>query len=145
MVWEVPNGHLGSEVSVVYELDKRGYISGNIYGFTWSDELRPFSWGSVVFASAAGNLTFTSYSWDAFYDGYLDPGQYEMSVIAWSPAGQAYTVVKAPVTISDGQSTTGVTFQLERSNIPIPEFSGLAIVFVSALAASLYVLRCKRQ
>jgi hypothetical protein len=140
MVWEVPNGHLGSEVSVVYELDMRGFISGNIYGFTWSDELRPASWGSVVFASATGNLTLTSWSYDSYYDGYLDPGQYQMTVNV-----PGYTPVTAPVTISDGQSSTGVTFQLERNNIPIPEFSGLAIVFVSALAASLYILRRKRQ
>lgn len=145
MVWEIPNGHLGSEVSVVYELDKRGFISGNIYGFTWSDEIRPQSWVSVVASAATGNLTFTSWSWDAHYDMYLDAGQYELAIIAWSPSGQGYTVVKAPITISSGQSTTGVTFQLERSNIPIPEFSGLAIVAFSALAASLYLLRRKRR
>jgi len=145
MVWEVPNGHLGSEVSVVYELDKRGFISGNIYGFTWSDELRTQSWVTVVASAAAGNLTFNSWSWDAHYDMYLDAGQYELAVIAWSPAGQGYTIVKVPVSISTGQSTTGVTFQLERSNIPIPEFSGLAIVAFSALAASLYLLRRKRR
>jgi len=145
MVWEIPNGHLGSEVSVVYELDKRGYISGNIYGFTWSDELRPQSWVSVVASAATGNLTFTQWSWDAHYDMYLDAGQYNLAVVAWSPSGEGYTVVKTPVTISAGQSTTGVTFQLERSNIPVPEFSGLAIVAFSALAASVYLLRRKRQ
>ena len=145
MVWEVPNAHLGSEVSVVYELDKRGFISGNIYGFTWSDELRTQSWVTVVASAAAGNLTFNSWSWDAYYAMYLDAGQYDLSVIAWSPDGQGYTVVKAPVTISSGQSTTGITFQLERSNIPIPEFSGLAVVAFSALAASLYLLRRKRR
>jgi len=76
---------------------------------------------------------------------YLDAGQYNVAVIVWSPSGQGYTVVQAPITISSGQSTTGVTFQLERSNIPIPEFSGLAIVAFSALAASLYLLRRKRR
>jgi len=146
MVWEIPNGHLGSEVSVVYELDKRGFVSGNIYGFTWSDELRTVSWANVVFTSATGNLTFASgYSWDAFYGVYLDAGQYEATVIAWSPDGQGYTVVKVPITISSGQSTTGNTYTLERSNIPIPEFSGLAVVAFSALAASLYLLRRKRR
>ena len=124
----------------------RGFISGNMYGFTWSDELRTVSWANVVFTSAAGNLTFDAgYSWDAFYGVYLDAGQYQATVIVWSPAGQGYTIVKVPVSISTGQSTTGVTFQLERSNIPIPEFSGLAIVAFSALAASLYLLRRKRR
>jgi hypothetical protein len=148
MVWEVPNGHLGSEVSVVYELDKRGFISGNIYGFTWSDELRTISWATVV-ALAADGTEFKTWSWDSYFGTYLDaaPGgtTYTLSVIAWTPDGQAYTVVSTPYTVSFGQSTTGIVFQLESSNIPIPEFSGLAIVFASALAASLYLLRRKRR
>jgi len=148
MVWEVPNGHLGSEVSVVYELDKRGFISGNIYGFTWSDELRTVSWATVV-ALAADGTEFKTWSWDSFFGTYLDaaPGgtTYTLSVIVWTPDGQAYTVVSTPYTVSYGQSTQGIVFQLESSNIPIPEFSGLAIVFASALAASLYLLRRKRR
>jgi len=143
--WIINNGHLGSEVSAIFELDKRGYIAGNIYGFTWSDELRTQSWITVQAAAATGNLTFLSYSWDSQYNMYLDPGSYNFRAIAWTPTGNvAYNAISSTVNISTGQSTAGVTFQLERSNIPVPEFSGLAIIAFSALAASLYLLRRRR-
>jgi len=34
---------------------------------------------------------------------------------------------------------------LEQSNVPVPEFSTVALVAFSALAASLYLLRRKRN
>jgi hypothetical protein len=145
-VWTIPNTHLGSETSAVFELDKRGFISGNIFGFTWSDELRTQSWITVQAASAAGNMSFTQWSWDAHYDMYLDPGAYSFTIAAWTPSGsEGYNTVSSSINISPGQSTAGVTFQLERSNIPVPEFTGLAVVAFSALAASVYLLRRKRQ
>jgi hypothetical protein len=146
-VWTVPNAHLGAEASVINELDKRGFTSGNVYGFTWNDELRTQSWTTIQAASASGNKTFTQWSWDAHYDMYLDPGSYNFKVIAWSPSAQAnaYNTLSSTINISAGQSVSGITFQMERSNIPVPEFSGLAIVAFSALAASLYLLRRRRR
>jgi hypothetical protein len=139
--WVLPNAHLGAEASGIFEVDKRGYISGNIYGFTYSNELRTVSWGSVTAVGAQGaNATFSSYSWDGFYDMYLDPGSYAFTI-----AVPGYNSVSSSVTISSGQATSGVTFQLERSNIPVPEFTGLAVVAFSALAASVYLLRRRRQ
>ena len=145
-VWTIPNAHLGSEISAVFELDKRGYISGNVYGFTWSDELRPQSWVTVEAVSAAGDLTFTQWSWDSHFQMYLDAGGYTLNVISWTPTGnQGYNTISSSISISTGQAASGLTFQMERSNIPIPEFSGLAIVAFSALAGSLYVLRRRRR
>jgi hypothetical protein len=141
-VWTLPNAHLGAEGSAIYELDKRGYIGGNIYGFTYDNQLRTVSWATVEASAATGNMSFTRYSWDAHYDMYLDPGQYSMTIAAWTPSGnQGYNTISSSVNISSGQSTTGVDFQLERSNVPIPEFTGIAIVAFSALGASLYLLR----
>jgi len=34
---------------------------------------------------------------------------------------------------------------LEQSNIPVPEFSGVAVVAFSALAASVYLLKRRRK
>jgi hypothetical protein len=145
-VWSIPNAHLGAEASAIYELDKRGYISGNVYGFTWANDFRTASWITLQAAAASGNVTFTTWSRDSFYDMYLDAGQYNLQVIAWTPSGnQGYTTVSQSINISSGQSSSGVSFQLERSNIPVPEFSAIAVVAFSALAASLYVLRRRRQ
>lgn len=54
-----------------------------------------------------------------------------------------YTTQSWSVAVSAGQ--TGIGQNLEQSNIPVPEPKGLAVAAVSALAASLYVLRRKRK
>jgi len=142
MVITVPNAHLGAEASVVFELDLRGLVSGQVAGFTWSDELRPVSWASITASGAAG--TFTHYSWDGYYDMYLPAGSYELTVEAWE-AGAGYDSLTSPITVSTGQLVTGFSFYLERSNIPIPEFPVAIIGLASALAASLYILRRTRR
>jgi hypothetical protein len=134
----VPNAHLGAEASVVFELDLRGLLSGNIGAFTWSDELRPVSWASITASGAGG--TFVSYSWDGYYDMYLPAGSYELTV-AESPG---HVSQSASITVSTGQQVTGFSFYLQRSNIPIPEF-GAIMALVTTLGASVFVLRRTRR
>jgi len=141
MVVTVPNAHLGAEASVVFELDLRGLVSGQITGFTWSDELRPVSWASITASGTGG--TFTAYSWDGYYDVYLPAGSYEFTVAEWSPNNEGHNAKATSLTVSAGQLATGFSFYLERSNIPIPEF-GAIIALVTALGASLYILRRTR-
>jgi len=144
-VWTVPNAHLGGESSVTFELDQRAFISGQINAFTWSGELRPTSFTTIAIAGA-GNFSEHEYTWDSIYEAFLNPGDYNFTIYAWSPAGQGYKVLSVPVHMSDGQIATGQNFgPLERSNIPVPEFTGVAAVAFSALAASLYVLRRRRR
>jgi hypothetical protein len=135
-VWAIPNAHLGAEASGIFELDKRGYISGNLYGFTFSNDLRTVSWGAVTAVGAQGaGATFTSYSWDGFYDMYLDPGSYAFTI-----AVPGYNSVSSSVNISAGQATSGVTFQLERNNMPVPEFGTALTVTLGALVISACLL-----
>ena len=133
-VINVPNAHLGAEASVIFELDLRGLISGQVAGFTWSDELRPVSWASITASGAGG--TFESYTWDGYYDMYLPAGSYDFTVAVDGMVAQSQAI-----TVSTGALVTGFSFYLERSNIPIPEFPLAIIGLISALGASLYVLR----
>jgi hypothetical protein len=143
--WALLNTPLGGEASAIFHVDKRGYISGNIYGFTASNTLRTESWVTVQAVSATGNAHYTQNSRDGFYDMYLNPGQYAINVIAWTPSGnEAYKTVSTAVSIADGQSSTGVNFTLETSGIPIPEFNWGTVVFASALVDLLYI-RVKRK
>jgi hypothetical protein len=140
--WTVLNAHLGGESSAVFALDKRGYVSGNIYGFTYSDQLRTQSWIRAQASAVSGNVTFNTWSWDSHFEMYLDPGQYIFSVIAWTPSGnEAYNTIQTSLNVSPGQTGTGLEFKLQQSNIPIPEFTQVAFVSFSALAASAYVLK----
>jgi hypothetical protein len=137
-VWTVPNAPLSGEASVYYELDLRGLVSGLVYGFTYSNGIRPISWASAEAVGESG--TFTVYTYDGYYEMYLSPGSYTLTVTEW-PGGAGHEIASAPITVSEGQLVTGFSFTLEESHIPIPEFPVAAIALISAIAASLYILR----
>jgi hypothetical protein len=142
-VWQLSNAPLSGEVSGVFELDLAGYTSGSAWAFTWSNEFRPLSWATVTIASADGKWTFTQYTQDGIYEAYLPPGSYSMTISAPGITSQTQSFV-----VTAGQSSSvggGQTLYMEQSNIPVPEFSGIAIVAFSALAASLYLLRRRRR
>jgi hypothetical protein len=139
MVINVPNAHLAAEASVVFEMDLRGLVSGNVAGFSWSDELRPTSWASITASGAGGD--FTAYSWDGYYDMYLPAGDYQLTVME-SPG---HETLSAPITVSTGQLVTGFSFYMQRTNVPIPEFPVALIGLVTAIGASMYILRRTRK
>ena len=147
-VWTFTNAPLSGETSAIWEVDLNGYISGTALAFTWSNEFRSISWYSVTVQGAAvGNATgpsFASYTEDGVYEFYLLPGTYSMSM-----SGPGYRATPmGTISVTSGQSSTpgtGNNVGLPQSNIPVPEFSGIAVVALSALAASLYLLRRRRQ
>jgi hypothetical protein len=110
-----------------------------VVGFTWSGEFRTQSWATVSILGA-DNYTYLSYPSDGFYEFFAAPGSYKMTISALG-----YTAQSFPIVVSSGQSTVGGNVFLQESQIPIPEFSGLAVVAFSALAASLYLLRRRRR
>jgi hypothetical protein len=115
-------------------------LSGNALAFTWSTEFRPVSWATVTLSGVPGG-TFTAYSADGLYEFYTGPADTAMLTIT-IPGHESQS---ASVSVSDGMATTGQNFYLEQSGIPVPEFSGIAVVVFSALAASLYLLRRRRR
>jgi hypothetical protein len=145
-VWQLGTAHLSGEVSGEWEVDLNGYVSGTALAFTWSNEFRTLSWYTVTVTGATGmpGSPFMAYTYDGVYEFYLTPGTYSMTL-----AGPGYAPTSmGTIAVTDGQGGipgSGNNIGLPPSNIPIPEFSGMAIVVFSALAASLYLLRRKRQ
>jgi hypothetical protein len=140
-VWSLQGAHLSGEASGVFEVDLRGYISGQALGFTWANEFRTQSWATATISPATGTgPSYTEYTFDGIYDFYANPGDYKLTI-----AMPGMTPQTLSTTVSDGQANTGANFYLEQSQIPIPEFSGIAVVAFSALAASLYLLRRRRR
>ena len=88
-------------------------------------------------------MTFNSYTEDGIYEFYLVPGAYSMTI-----SGPGYKATPlGTISVTSGQSAqpgTGNNIGLPQTNIPVPEFSGIAVVAFSALAASLYLLRRRR-
>jgi hypothetical protein len=145
-VWQLGTAHLSGEVSGEWEVDLNGYVSGTALAFTWSNEFRTLSWYTVTVTGASDMVgsPFLSYANDGIYEFYLTPGTYSMTL-----AGPGYAPTSmGTIAVTSGQGGTpgsGNNINLPPSNIPVPEFSGMAIVVFSALAASLYLLRRKRR
>jgi hypothetical protein len=138
-VWQIAGTHNSGEASAIFEVDLNGFVSGNVLAFTWSNEFRTLSWGTVSVTGASG-ATWPFYSYDGIYQSFLPPGTYKFSIAAPGYAAQSWSV-----SVSPGQSGTGQNVYLEQSQIPVPEFSGVAVVAFSALAASVYLLRRRRR
>jgi hypothetical protein len=141
--WTISGTHNSGEASAIFEVDLNGFVSGNVLAFTWSNEFRPLSWGAITVTGAglpSSGLNF--YTYDGEYQAYL-PVSTSAATVTYTftlnaPGYAPYSWASA---VSVGQSATGQNVYLEQSNIPIPEFSSIAIIAFAALAASLYVLR----
>jgi len=140
-VWQIASTHNSGEASAIFEVDLNGFIQGNVLAFTWSNEFRTLSWGTISVTGASG-ATWPFYTYDGIYQAYLPTGQYTFSIAAPGYAAQSWTV-----SISPGESGSGQNVYLEQSNIPVPEFPGVpaAIVAFAALAASVYLLKRRRK
>jgi hypothetical protein len=138
-VWQISNAHLSGEASAIFEVDYNGFVSGNALAFTYMNEYRTLSWATVSVAAASG-ATFTAPTVDGLYGGFLLPGTYKVTISApgYAPQTVSYTV-------TSGQTGTGANVYMQQNQVPVPEFSTVAIVAFSALAASLYLLRRRRK
>lgn len=121
-----------------------GYLSGFVYGYSMYDELIPINWATIT---ASNDLyTFTTYSYaDGGYGFYLPTGTFNVTVDE-----PGFIPQSRSITISDGSSTSGFNFFLERSNVPIPEFPTqfISLLMIAAIAGALVAKRLikrKRQ
>jgi len=145
--WAISGTHNSGEASAIFEVDLNGFVSGNVLAFTWSNEFRPLSWGAITVTGAglpSSGLNF--YTYDGLYQAYL-PVSTSAATVTYTftlnaPGYAPYSWTSA---VSVGQSASGQNVYLEQSNIPVPEFSSIAIIAFAALAASLYVLRRRRK
>jgi hypothetical protein len=135
----IPNTHLFGEVSVIFELDERAHLTGQIAGFSWSDELRTISWATIFVSGPEGDLA-PVFTFDGQYEFFASPGDYELTIGVF-PGDAGYLTQTITLTAPDSGSAQYNFLNMERSNIPIPEFPTAIIAVLSALAASLYIFR----
>ncbi|WP_455369455.1 hypothetical protein, partial [[Eubacterium] cellulosolvens] len=77
--------------------------------------------------------------YDGYYYTYVQPDTYTVTA-----EGPGYVSASRTVVSTWGGVSSGQDFYLEQSGIPIPEFPAAGLLaLVSALAASLYLLRRK--
>jgi hypothetical protein len=148
MPWQISGAHLSGEASGIFEVDLNGLVSGNALAFTWSNEFRPLSWGTLTVTGAGLPSTgLNFYTYDGVYQAYLPAtiGASGSVIYSFSLTSPGYVPQVWKGAVSSGMSGTGNNLYLEQTNIPVPEFSAIAIAGFSALAVSLYVLRRRRH
>jgi len=137
-VWQISGAHLSGEASGIFEVDLNGFISGTALAFTWANDFRPLSWATVSVTGASG-ATWNYYTFDGQYGMYLPGGSYSLTIASPGIASQTLSVA-----VTGGEVGTAGNVYMQQSNIPVPEFNGVALVVFAALAASVYIL-CRRR
>ncbi|MGA2784308.1 MAG: hypothetical protein ABSF09_06395, partial [Candidatus Bathyarchaeia archaeon] len=147
-VWQIANAHNSGEASAIQEVDLNGLVTGNALAFTWSNEFRPLSWGLLQVTGAGLPSTgLNFYTYDGVYQAYLPStiGASGSVIYSFSLTSPGYAPQTWKGAVSSGMSGSGANLYLEQTNIPVPEFSTIALAAFTALAASLYVLRRRRN
>jgi len=130
----------GGITTVVFEMDRMARISGMSYVRNFMGDFRAGSWQDVT----AQGATSTTKAWgpiDGFYYTYVKPDTYTVGA-----SGPGVKSGSRKVVATWGGVAGGQDFYLEESGVPIPEFPAAGLlVLVSALAASLYLLRWRRH
>jgi len=132
---KISNAPQGGEASAEFELDLRGYVSGIVLGMDWDHDDRTASWTSITFAGQGASLYW--YTWDGWFDGYLDPGSYHATFTEWTGANQGHLSRSLDLAVSQGQASSITNVILDESGIPIPEISSYFVLILAAFTASL--------
>jgi hypothetical protein len=129
------------EASVEFEMDLRGYLQGTVLGLNWDDDTRTISWASIQMKN--GSTTYNWYSWDGWFDGYLNPGTYLAIVTEWTNRGEGHLTQELALSITEGQSGSA-TVLLGESGIAIPEFPSALPFILLTFTFTLIVLQSQR-
>jgi hypothetical protein len=129
---KLPNVVQSGEASIEFGLDLRGYVQGTVFGLNWDDAARTMSWSRIQITSGS-----TKYTWDGWFDGYLDPGAYQAKLSEWTIRGEGHQTNEFVLNVSAGQSGR-VTVLVPESRMALPEFASALplafIIFIVALA-----------
>ncbi|MEM3527083.1 MAG: carboxypeptidase-like regulatory domain-containing protein, partial [Candidatus Bathyarchaeia archaeon] len=131
--------------TVIFEMDRMGKIAGFVWTRNWMGDFRAASWLETSIAGA--KVSKKAYSFDGKYSTFVTPDSYTIKAALVPPGGDAgYKSASRTAVVTWGGVTGGQDFYLEESGIPIPEFPAAGIMaLISALAASLYLLRWRRN
>jgi hypothetical protein len=117
-----------------------GYVSGQVLGFDYLNNLIPVDWARVTATNGLYSLSVSS-GGGGYYGMFLPAGNYNVTVI--EPGFLPHSI---PVAVSDGSSSS-INFYLYESQIPVPEFQPqmISVVIAVALAATLLTKRHSKR
>jgi hypothetical protein len=137
------NAPLSGEASVEFQVDRRGYIQGIVLGMNWDDETRTMSWVTVKIVDSSG-YQYHWYTWDGWFDGYLDPGAYQVTVTEWNH-NEGHQQLMFTANVNQGEQNDALNYILEESQIPIPELTTTPLTSLIICVTAVLFLERKRR
>ena len=139
----VLNAPLSGEASAEFEVDLRGYIQGIVLGLNWVDQTRTMSWATVKIIDSSG-YQYYWYTWDGWFDGYLDPGTYQATITEWNH-NEGHQQLPFTLNVSPGEQNSGLSFILPETGIPIPETGTAPLTIIATIGTALALLRKRKR
>jgi len=135
---------LMGSATVYLDMHRQAYIDGVIYQRNYMGDYRTASWYTVELSGSPAATTSTK---DGYYSFWAPAGTYTLKVYLAAPdETEAVVTQERTVVVTWGASATNQNFYLEEGGVPIPEFPAAGVLMlISALAASLYLLRWRKQ
>ena len=135
---------LMGSATVYLDMHQQAYIGGTVYQRNYMGDFRTASWYIVELSGSPAASTWTR---DGGYHFWAPAGTYTLKVYLAAPdPTDAVVVQERTVVVTWGATAIGQDFYLEEGGVPIPEFPAAGVLMlISALAASLYLLRWRKQ
>jgi hypothetical protein len=128
-------------VERTFEVDQAPLLGGSVYTRNFMMDFRNASW---IPATISGSPDVGTYTYDGVYWTYYPlPGSQMITV--GLPGDLGYVGQSTEIATVWGATNTGNNFWLEESGIPIPEFPVAIFALISALGASLFLIRWRRE
>jgi len=127
-----------------FDMHKQASIGGTVYQRNWMGDFRLASWYTV---EVSGSPAISTYTHDGDWGVDVPAGTYTVKVHLMAPDHtEAVKLQERTVVVTWGADSSGQNFYLEEGEVPIPEFPAAGVLMlISALAASLYLLRWRKQ
>jgi len=135
---------LMGSATVYLDMHRQAYIGGTVWQRNYMGDFRTASWYTVELSGSPASTTATR---DGGYHFWAPAGTYTLKVYLAAPdPTDAVVVQERTVVVTWGATASGQDFYLEEGGVPIPEFPAAGVLMlISALAASLYLLRWRKQ
>jgi hypothetical protein len=132
--------------SVIFEMDQGAKISGNVWTRNYMGDWRAGSWMRITAEGPEGVGSMCESGDGTYAFCGLMPGEWTVTSELNPPGGDAgYVSDVVSVATTWGGSSAGQNFYHEESGVPIPEFPTGILALISALAASLFLVRWRKQ
>jgi hypothetical protein len=83
------------------------------------------SWVTVEIVDSSG-YQYYWYTWDGWFDGYLNPGTYQATITEWNH-NEGHQQIMFTLNVNQGEQNDALNYILEESQMPIPELPAIPL------------------